>query len=83
MQEWRPRDVRTVILLRQSRTEWQDVYNWRSGADSASSSTCSGPSAVREGFSAFGEGRNADPYVGTAVGNALSAGGSSAFIRPR
>ena len=54
-----------------------------SGADSASSAPCSGPRAVREGFSAFGVRHNADPDVGTAVGNALSAGGSSAFIRPR
>ena len=82
MQEWRPRDVRAGIRLRQSRAVWQDGYDWRSGADSASSATCSGPRAVREGFSAFGARRNADLDVGTAVGNALSVGGSSAFIRP-
>ena len=79
MQEWRPRDVRAGIRLRQSRAVWQDGYDWRSGADSASSATCSGPRAVREGFSAFGARRNADPDVGTAVGNALSVGGSSTF----
>ena len=49
-----------------------------SGADSASSVTCSGSRAVREGFSAFGARNNADPDVGAAVGNAFSVGGSSA-----
>ena len=82
MQEWRPRDVRVVIRLRQSRAMWQGGHDWRPGADSASSgcsATCSGPRAVREGFSAFGARRNADPDVGTAVGTALSVGGSSTF----
>ena len=68
---------------RPGRTVWQDGYNWRSGADSAGSVTCSGPSAVREDFGTFWAWRNADPCVGTAVDNALSARGSSAFVRPR